>query len=299
MLERLQEFGAARQDPLELLRRPREGEPFDAFGVRVLSGGEPTLRQGELAQHVLEGPLGDLPVARLARHHPRVQVDRGEERVVVQHLLEVRDEPSLVHRVAVEAAADQVVHPAGGHPVQGLSRPSPALVAAREEELEAGGGRELRRAPEPAPLLVELAAEASHRVGEQRGLQRLARRLQVARAAHVLDQLARGPRHVRAPFAVRVGDCAQHLAEARQPMARLRREVRPAEERLTLGSQEHGHRPAAVAGQCHDRVHVHRVEVGPLLAVDLDVHERSFISSAVAWSSKDSCSITWHQWQAE
>ena len=39
------------------------------------------------------------------------------------------------------------------------------------------------------------------------------------------------------------------------------------------GRQEDGHRPAAVAGQRDDRVHVDRVEVGPLLAVDLDVDE--------------------------
>ena len=47
-----------------------------------------------------------------------------------------------------------------------------------------------------------------------------------------------------------------------------------------------------------DRVHVERVDVRPLLAVDLDVTKRSFMSAAVAASSKDSCSITWHQWQA-
>ena len=37
--------------------------------------------------------------------------------------------------------------------------------------------------------------------------------------------------------------------------------------------QEDGHRPAAAAGQRDDRVHVDRVEVRALLAVDLDVDE--------------------------
>ena len=37
--------------------------------------------------------------------------------------------------------------------------------------------------------------------------------------------------------------------------------------------QEDGHRPAAAAGQRDDGVHVDRVEVGPLLAVDLDADE--------------------------
>ena len=40
-----------------------------------------------------------------------------------------------------------------------------------------------------------------------------------------------------------------------------------------VGRQEDRHRPAAVTGHRDDRVHVDGVEVGPLLAVDLDVHE--------------------------
>ena len=81
--------------------------------------------------------------------------------------------------------------------------------------------------------------------------------------------LAMSPR----ALAVRVRDRGQHLAEARQPVARLGRVVRPAEERLALGREEDRHRPAAVAGERDDRVHVERVDVRPLLAVDLDVHE--------------------------
>ena len=58
-----------------------------------------------------------------------------------------------------------------------------------------------------------------------------------------------------------------------QPVPRLRRVVRAAEERLTLGREKDGHRPAAVPRERDDRVHVQRVDVGPLLAVDLDADE--------------------------
>ena len=58
-----------------------------------------------------------------------------------------------------------------------------------------------------------------------------------------------------------------------QPMPRLGREVRAAEERLAGRGQEDRHRPAALACQRDDRVHVDRVEVGPLFAVDLDADE--------------------------
>ena len=56
-------------------------------------------------------------------------------------------------------------------------------------------------------------------------------------------------------------------------MARLVREVGAAIERRAVGGQEDGHRPAAAAGHRLDRGHVDRVEVGTLLAVDLDRDE--------------------------
>ena len=62
-------------------------------------------------------------------------------------------------------------------------------------------------------------------------------------------------------------------AERRQPVARRVREVRAAVERAPVGRQEDAHRPAAAAGHRLDRRHVDLVEVGPLLAVDLDRDE--------------------------
>ena len=65
---------------------------------------------------------------------------RASKRVVVQHLLEVRDQPAGVHGVAREAAAHLVVHAAAGHGAQGVeahppSRPGPAGT----RSVEAGG----------------------------------------------------------------------------------------------------------------------------------------------------------------
>ena len=105
------------------------------------------------------------------------------------------------------------------------------------------------------------------------------RRLSLGRAAQRADErLGLGGNVVRM-LPVRAGDRAQHLAERGQPVPGLGREVRPAEERLAVGREEDGERPAALAGEGDDRVHVHRVDVGPLLPVDLDVdielvHER-------------------------
>src|SRR5213082_1987502 len=65
----------------------------------------------------------------------------------------------------------------------------------------------------------------------------------------------------------------QVLLERGRAVARLGREVRAAEERLSVRGQEHRHRPAPAPRQRDDGVHVDGVEVGPLLAVDLDAHE--------------------------
>ena len=239
-----------------LLRRPREGQALDALGVGVLRGREPALGQRELAQDVVERLLDDLAVALLPRDDPGVEVGGGEQRVVVEHLLEVRRRASGVDRVAVEAAADQVVHAAGGHARRASSTTigsaSSSPRGAAEQELERRGGRELRRAAEAAVDRVELRPERTRGLGEQALGQRVARGLD-----------ARPARRPRAPCACRldvgallavgVRDGLEQLREARQPVPRLRREVRAAEERLAVRRQEDRHRPAAAARSARRR----------------------------------------------
>ena len=272
VLERLEQRVAARPDHgAELLRRPRERQPLDAVGVGVLRRREAAALERELAEHVRDGVLDHAPVALVAGEHPRVQVRGDEQRVVVEHLLEVRDEPLRVDGVAVEAAADEVVHPAGRHPVERAERQ--LELAAPQQELDRRRGRELRRVAEAAPLRVELRAERCDRVVQQLRRQRLRRRLLRCALPQRVDEHRRLPRDVVAPVAVRLGDGAEHLLERRHAVPRLGREVRAAEERLAVRREEHRHRPAALAGQRDDGVHVDRVDVGPLLAVDLHADE--------------------------
>ena len=117
------------------------------------------------------GSLGDLE---------REQVHRGELGVVVEHLLEVRDGPGPVGRVAVIAAAQVVADAAAGHPVerhadhlQRVAAPASrrgsafaprADVLIEEEDQvdrlgELGPARVLGVEAEPAVLGVELLGE--------------------------------------------------------------------------------------------------------------------------------------------
>ena len=62
----------------------------------------------------------------------------------------------------MEAAADDVVQAAGGHPVERPSHhPERLFAASTQEELDRGGGRELRRGPEAAEGRLVVAGEAA------------------------------------------------------------------------------------------------------------------------------------------
>ena len=142
------------------------------------------------------------------------------------------------------------------------------------EALDTGRVRELGRpaeapeaavieAPELGPRLEE-GRVVEHRLPGRRGtlVQGLPQGL--ALLAGVLGVLAEEPRHP-----------GQHLFEARQAVVRLAREIGPAEKRRVVpGRQEHGQGPAAIAPAQEVVGHlIDLVEVGPLLAVHLDVHE--------------------------
>jgi hypothetical protein len=167
---------------LDLLRGPRVGEALDPVGVRVLRRGEASFRKPEVPDHVVESLLRHPPVPLVPGDQPGVEVSGREERVVVEHLLEVRDEPGLVNRVAVEPAAQDVVHAAGSHSVQGRPHHRERVVApGSQQKLEVRRRRELGRTPEAAVLGVELRAKRGDRVHDQLRRERLVGRWALAR----------------------------------------------------------------------------------------------------------------------
>src|SRR5256885_10644377 len=99
----------------DLVSRPDEELPFFALGVGVLRRVEATGGVTHLSQQVIERLFADLTVFGVAERLPAVEVERRELSVVVEHLLEVGYQPVGVHRVAMESAAELVVHAASGH----------------------------------------------------------------------------------------------------------------------------------------------------------------------------------------
>ena len=248
-----------------------------ALAVGVQRGRDPAVSGPQFAQHPVAGLFGHPAGQRRAGPAPQVRVDASQQGVVVEHLLEVRDDPAGVDRVPREPAAELVVHAAAGHCLAGalgelerVRAPGPLVVA--EQEFEHHRWRELRRAAEPAVRRVVVPAQALHRhvsgLPEQ-GAELPLRAAQGGRGGRgVLGQRdghLLGPAgHVVPLVAPGLGDVQHQLPEVIPGV------VGAAEERLLLRRHEHRHRPAALAGHGLGRGHVDRVHVGPLLPVHLD-----------------------------
>lgn len=248
--------------------------PLRVLAVGVQRGGEPALGGPQLTHHEV-GRLKGHPAGQVrAGGAPQMRVDAAQQGVVVEHLLEVRDDPLAVHGVAGEAAAELVVDPAarhgraavGGH-LQGALGARTRVVA--QQELDDHGRRELGRAAEAAVLLVVVAGQPQQGLGQlgfarqaaRGGRQGPAREIAHDAPGHLGDLLATVCPGCRDPF--------EHLLEGGHAVAGLGREVRAEVEGFGLGRQEDGHRPATLASRGLHGLHVHGVDVGPLLTVDL------------------------------
>ena len=78
----------------DLVRRPDVEAALLALGVGVERRLESALGPAHLAQRPLQRLLARAAVALVAEPLPAVQVGARQQRVVVEHLLEVRHEPS-------------------------------------------------------------------------------------------------------------------------------------------------------------------------------------------------------------
>ena len=183
----------------------------------------------------------------------------------------MRHDPVGVDGVPGETAGQLVVDAAAGHRLAGqpdllqrLGRAGSAMVA--QQELQHHRGRELRRRAVAAVGPVELLAEPGRRLVEHVGPQR-PRLAGGQRGLQRPHDPATGLEHLVPPLGPGLGGGRQ------QPQEAVPGKVGAAEERLAGRGQQAGHRPAAMAGHRRGRRHVDRVDVGPLLAVDLDRDE--------------------------
>ena len=269
------------QQRADFIGRPHVEPAFMAFAVGIQRRIETALRRAHFAQQPADDALCGVLEQGFAGQCPGVGIQVQQRAVVVEHFFEVRDEPLLVDGVATESAAELIDHAARRHLAQGEQRHLARLrIAASlrlpQQEEQLAGARKLGRAREAAPHRVEGLRKIAHGLPERRIGQRLMpvpiRLLLRERGAHrfVLRQ------HFAAPLVPGARDVFHQVDEAGQLIARRLGEIGAGEERRLVGRQKHRQRPAAAAlGQELMRGLVDLVEIGPLLAVDLDVDEQA------------------------
>ncbi len=133
--------------------------------VGVLGGIETAFRAGEIAHDIHERVLGNRGIEVLAGGLGRFEIREHQLRLVVEHLLEMRNAPLRVHGIAVKAAADMIAHPAERHRAQRVRRhaqrrlaevaPGRAARVLAQEKQQLRRPRKLRRIAESAVALVE------------------------------------------------------------------------------------------------------------------------------------------------
>ena len=166
LLEEGRVFGA--QDRVDLGFVPHIEFALDAFAVGIVGRGKTAAFGHHLAQHPVAG-LGDaLGIERAPGFLP----DQGQQidklRIVVEHLLEMRDQPLGIRGVAREAAGQVIVDPTLAHAVErdgdGVRQPGAGAIA---EPCPPDGFEQVRRGK-----FRRLAEAAPHRIallGQPRG----------------------------------------------------------------------------------------------------------------------------------
>jgi hypothetical protein len=150
--------------------------------------------------------------------------------------------------------------------VASTSRSASGARVVAQQVLERHRRRELRRPAEAAVHRVGVAGDEPRRAGERVVVERVGGEPRCRPRDGVGDRGAL-LRDGVAPLGPRLPDGVEQLAEV------LPRVVGAAVERVAVGREEARHGPATLPRQRGRGRHVHRVDVGPLLAVDLHGHE--------------------------
>ncbi|KAF5034706.1 hypothetical protein DSECCO2_593300 [anaerobic digester metagenome] len=263
------------EDPDDLVFRPEVELPLLALAVRIFRRVEPAGRIGHVPQDVGDrlpcGPGKLLP----SRRKILLRICHHQERLVVEHLLEVRDEPLGVRRIAVEPVADLVEDPAPPHGVQRLldhrvGRLLPGPVPVTEQEYEVVRSREFGCVPKPAVLTVEDPEEGLVGLIEN-GLVKIALpRRGAGRALERLHHLTAGVLEVLTLALPDLADPGDEVEEPGHPVTALFWYVTRCKERFFVGSHQDGERPPPRSRQRVGGRHVDLVDIRPLLAVHLD-----------------------------
>ena len=279
---------------------------LDAAGIGVEGRIEGALGGREIPQDEVQGLGEHAEVLRTSTVLPRVQIGAGQLGLVGEHLLEVGHKPPRIGRVAAESADEMVVDAAGCHGIEraqahvpGLGRVAPAAAGSAQAQLDEAGPGNFGAGPKPphsgskpaatpaTTCSTRASASSTASAGTPASRSTAAappapppppRLLTqgLGQAELSLQRAHQGIGLLEHLCPLVVPGVAQRLydaAERRHPVALDRWEVGAGIEGAPVGGAEDRHRPAPGPSQGLGGRHVDGVEVGTLLAVDLDRNE--------------------------
>ena len=236
------------QDLIDLGRGPNVIAAFFAFAVGIEGRGQAATVDGHLAQDPADRFPHPCGIEGIPRFLPNQGQELHELGVVVEHLLEMGDQPVGVGGVSGKAAAEVVVDAALAHPGQrdghGVAQTDIAgpLEAAPQQGEDRGLG-ELRRRSDAAAFPVDLLDQPLGDLVQHALVERAARTVlgllvqAVAQGGDILTNLVR-------LGGVGLGDGAQHLGKTGPAVGVARWKIGAAPERIALRGQKHRQGPA-------------------------------------------------------
>ena len=250
---------------------------FFAFGVRIVAGCEQSVRGGHFINEPLARLFDSLAEQLVLGGRQYVSELTDELGIVVEHLLEMGDKPSLVYRIAGNTPTEVVVDSPLTDVRHGCRHGFTRLGMAgssghRPKQLKERALGEFWRHTNAAVLPVHCAEYLGYGGFEESGVD-----LGIGSAACRCGQTLQYGRCICANLVVLVGpdmvDLGQYMAEARTAILVGWREVGTSPEWLQFCIEEHGQRPAALLPHVVKRVHVDLVDVRTFFPVNLDVDE--------------------------
>ena len=149
-----------------------------------------------------------------------------------------------------------------------------SLRVKSRQKIERDRSRKFRRVAEAAFFRIERTVKLLISGLQNAGIDLAAggrlRRLRFAQCRNDLGTLIDDVFVVLLP---RRGDSFQNLSESGLTVPIFRRKISAADEWFEIGSQPDAHRPAAAAGGRLHKRHIDTIDIGPLFAIDFDVHE--------------------------
>jgi hypothetical protein len=147
-----------------LLRGPHVELSFPSYLSGILRRVKSPLRGPHLGEKILKGPSGHRSIPLIPCLKKPLHINRNEQRVVIEHLLEMRNQPLRIDRIAVETSPQLVKDPSTRHRIKGghnslikrRTRVDPRVAHQKQELL---GWGKLRSSTEASILSVETIDE--------------------------------------------------------------------------------------------------------------------------------------------